>query len=55
MYFISSISSRLLCGSCYVGEMIAFIAAVLPVSLNMWRLLKNHGELGEMGGPRFPM
>ena len=36
MYFISSI--RLLCRSYFVGEMMAFIAAVL--SLNMWTLLE---------------
>ena len=39
MYFISSI--RLLCKSCCVGEMMAFIAAIL--SLDMWTLLKDHG------------
>ena len=38
VYFISSI--KLLCRSCYVGNMIAFIAAVL--SLNTWTLLKDH-------------
>lgn len=38
MYFISSI--MLWCRSCFVGEMIAFFAAVQ--SLNMWTLLKDH-------------